>query len=334
MSSNTPTLSVVIPFYQRERGILPRSIRTVLAQKDVDDFEIIVVDDGSPVRAKDELAGLLESAPRNIKIIEQINRGVGGARNTGLSAVPKNRRYVAFLDSDDEWDPLHLSTAVKALDHGFDFYFSNLFQLGKNVNAFDWEIQTSHPSRFRDEERRPIPGMENCFAFVGDMFDRVLFSGNRIMTSTVVYRFEKFPTVRFPEDYRNMGEDYLFYAEMAKAGASFAFSWTPMVRRGDGINLFDKSGWGTPQFLSRLCDELAFRKYAASTWPLSETQRVRARDQIGAVRRNFAVALVGHLRRGEFEKLRQLLRFSKMDPIFPCLFPYFLISGLRSIRTK
>jgi succinoglycan biosynthesis protein ExoW len=331
---DTPILSVVIPFFQRERGILPRAVRTALAQTGIDNFDIIVVDDGSPVPAKEELVGLVESSSCNVRIIEQVNRGVGGARNTGLSAIPKNRKYVAFLDSDDEWDPLHLSTAVKVLAQGFDFYFSNLFHRGKNVSTFDLEMEISHPSRFRSDEMKEVPNLEKCYAYVGDMFDRVLFSGNRIITSTIVYRYDKFPTIRFPEDVRNMGEDYLFYATLAKAGASFAFSWVPRVRRGDGINLFDKSGLGSPQFLSRLCDELRFRKCAASTWTLTDAQRAQSRKQINSVRRNFAIAFANHLRRGEFEQVRYLVRFLTMDPLFPFVFPYFLVSRPRTVRPK
>src|SRR5690349_4355005 len=102
-----PTVAVIIPYYQRERGILTRAIRAVLQQKNARP-QIIIVDDESPVPAGDELREF--GAPRpDITIIKQKNSGPSAARNTGLDAVKADIEWIALLDSDDIWVADHLS---------------------------------------------------------------------------------------------------------------------------------------------------------------------------------------------------------------------------------
>ena len=71
-----------------------------------------------------------------MRVIKQPNGGPGKARNTGLDAVRSGTKYVAFLDSDDEWFEHHLDDAQFALERGFDFYFSDLFHLDRDESAF------------------------------------------------------------------------------------------------------------------------------------------------------------------------------------------------------
>lgn len=90
-------VSVIIPTYNRAQ-VLGRAIQSVLDQT-LPAQEIIVVDDGS----SDNTARLmLESFPQCI-YLQQPNRGVSAARNTGIAAA--SGEWLAFLDSDDEWLP-------------------------------------------------------------------------------------------------------------------------------------------------------------------------------------------------------------------------------------
>ncbi|MDB5735130.1 MAG: hypothetical protein JWN16_1767 [Alphaproteobacteria bacterium] len=109
-SFSLPFFSVVIPVYNRAHD-LGRAIESVLAQT-CQDFEILVVDDGS----KDDPETVAESFgdPR-IRFIHQENEGGGIARNTGIDAAIGH--YVAPLDSDDIFLPHHLA-AMKALLEG------------------------------------------------------------------------------------------------------------------------------------------------------------------------------------------------------------------------
>jgi glycosyltransferase involved in cell wall biosynthesis len=99
----TPFFSVVIPVYNRA-DVLDGAIRSVLAQTE-QDFEIVVVDDGS----KDDPSRVVESFgdPR-IRFHRQANRGGGAARNAGIDLA--RGRFTAFLDSDDIYLPDHLAT--------------------------------------------------------------------------------------------------------------------------------------------------------------------------------------------------------------------------------
>lgn len=96
-----PTISVIIPTHNRA-WTLNEAIGSVLSQ-DFDDFELIVVDDGST----DSTFELLKSYP-NVFVIRQEHRGVSAARNAGIKQA--SGRFVAFLDSDDLWLPQKLST--------------------------------------------------------------------------------------------------------------------------------------------------------------------------------------------------------------------------------
>ena len=134
--TNPNEFAIVIPFFQRETGILLRSVSSCLRQERIDPASIVIVDDGSPVSAMSELASLDEVSRKRIRVIEQKNSGPGAARNTALASLNDKVRYVAFLDSDDEWSNDHLANALHALQAGYDAYFADHTQLGQTIGAF------------------------------------------------------------------------------------------------------------------------------------------------------------------------------------------------------
>ncbi|RLP99562.1 glycosyltransferase [Micromonospora sp. CV4] len=97
----TPAISVCIAVRDRPE-LLVKSIQSVLAGS-FDDFELIVVDDGSAVPAQDGLAeaGLL--ADPRIRLIRQQPTGISAARNAALRVA--RGRFITVLDSDDELAP-------------------------------------------------------------------------------------------------------------------------------------------------------------------------------------------------------------------------------------
>lgn len=101
--------SIVIPLYNKEKFIR-ETVDSVLSQ-DLEDFEIIIVNDGSN---DDSVAQIEDISDNRLKIINQVNQGVGAARNTGMSHT--SFEWVAFLDSDDLWAPNHLSELKKIIE--------------------------------------------------------------------------------------------------------------------------------------------------------------------------------------------------------------------------
>ena len=103
-----PAVSVVIPLYNTERYIA-ESVRSVLAQT-FKDFELIVIDDGSGDKGP---AIAREFADPRIRVITQDNRGLAGARNSGIRAA--KAPIVGLLDADDVWHPEKLARHVAHL---------------------------------------------------------------------------------------------------------------------------------------------------------------------------------------------------------------------------
>ncbi|MFY9718201.1 MAG: glycosyltransferase [Candidatus Cybelea sp.] len=104
-----PLVSVIVPLYNKAPYVL-RALESVAAQA-VEDFEVIVVDDGSTDGGGDIVAGIPDS---RFRLIRQANAGPGAARNRGLREA--RAPYVAFLDADDRWLPNFLSENVSILE--------------------------------------------------------------------------------------------------------------------------------------------------------------------------------------------------------------------------
>lgn len=265
-------IAVVIPYFQREPGILVKALKSVFASEDVEDVHVIVVDDESPVSAASELAAI-GNTRFPVKLIQQPNAGPGGARNTGLENLPANVDYVAFLDSDDTWSPQHLQNALVALKAGYDVYFCDLIQLGAEISAF------RRAGRIDPAEHSTIAGRTDLHAYKGNMFNQIIM-GNIIGTPTVVFDRRKFDDLRFRTDLTSAGEDYLFWLELSHRGARFAFGAAPSVFCGKGVNVYAGAGWGTEGHARRIVHELTYRKALLSLYQLNAQQEILVEEAI------------------------------------------------------
>ncbi len=142
LSSRTPTVSVIIPAYNAARYI-GEALASVFAQT-FPDFEVILVNDGSP--DTDELERVIEPYRQHINYIKRRNGGPGAARNTAI--LDASGDYVAFLDSDDLWLPNYLSEQLKALHEnpGLDLIYADALLFGDSALAGRTYMQTC-PSR-------------------------------------------------------------------------------------------------------------------------------------------------------------------------------------------
>ena len=107
-----PLISVIVPVYNVQ-AYVGACIASLRAQV-LTDFEAIIIDDGSDDDSFSMAQAAVAQDPR-FRLIRQDNQGLSGARNSGLDAA--RGRFIAFVDSDDQVDPLYLKTLHAALEH-------------------------------------------------------------------------------------------------------------------------------------------------------------------------------------------------------------------------
>lgn len=117
-------ISVIVPSYNVEQYI-ERCLNSILEQ-DFDDFEIIIVDDGSTDKTG-EIADNYAKKFRKVRVIHKKNEGLGFARNTGIEKASKD--YIIFIDSDDYIEKNMLSNLYKTIvKNAADVCYSDFFR--------------------------------------------------------------------------------------------------------------------------------------------------------------------------------------------------------------
>lgn len=188
----TPKVSIIIPLYNKAPYI-KRALDSVLAQT-IQNFEVIVVNDGS----QDGGEMIVEKySDSRIHLINQENRGVSIARNSGVNAARAD--LVAFLDADDEWLPEFLEEII-ALNIKYPnagMYFSN-----------SWKI--------RGEESycsRPINPEDD--GLITNYFRECALRGHRIDTITVAVKKSIFLSLNGFNSEFKIYEDYDLWDRIA-----------------------------------------------------------------------------------------------------------------------
>lgn len=104
-----PYASIVVPAFNVEKT-LAETLCSLLAQT-ISDVEIIIVDDGSTDGTVEIAQSFMDDA--RVRLISQRNRGLAGARNTGIAEA--GSRFIGFCDADDLWEPNKLEMHVRHL---------------------------------------------------------------------------------------------------------------------------------------------------------------------------------------------------------------------------
>lgn len=128
------TVSVVMPLYNVE-ACMKASVQSVLDQTHKD-WELILVDDGSPDSSGAIADEFAREYPDRIRVLHQENRGQGGARNAGVEMA--QGEYLFFMDSDDTIEPNLLEVAVRLA-----------VQQGADVVAFEYDIRRPDGTRVK-----------------------------------------------------------------------------------------------------------------------------------------------------------------------------------------
>jgi succinoglycan biosynthesis protein ExoW len=238
------TFTIIIPFYQREDGVLRRALASVFSQS-FQDFNIVIVDDQSPHPIEDELRPLPEDQRSRIKSIKQANAGPGGARNTGLDHIPEATKYAAFLDSDDLWAPDHLKNAHAALQKfDADCYWASI----QGSEEFDYHFGISALATTEKVHRlseRPL------ILEIPDIAGVMLKNWAFLHMSCMVIGRPLFEKVRFDAALRLAAEDVLFFCDCMLAAKRVLLCDEEGALRGEGINIFHGVDNDSPQFLKQ-----------------------------------------------------------------------------------
>jgi glycosyltransferase involved in cell wall biosynthesis len=237
-AATMPRVSVIIPTYNRA-DLIARAVRSALDQT-YPFTEIIVVDDGS----RDATRSVLAPLGDRIRYVHQENQGVSVARNTAIAKATGD--LVAFLDSDDVWEPWKLALQVECLRQ-----LPQLVMLGTNALEVDDHgatrpdfMRTYSVYRFYDrlrarfEERQIMANGAPATLFFGD-FASPMFMGNFFVTSTVMVRRDVLTQAGpFDAAMLNAGEDYELFWRVCQLGPAGVID-TPAIRfrRGGGDHL-------------------------------------------------------------------------------------------------
>lgn len=255
-------LTVVIPYYQKEPGILRRALASVFAQT-LEDFHVLVIDDESPYPIADELAGLAQEKRERITVIRQPNGGPGGARNTGLDNVPADSDFVAFLDSDDVWTPDHLLNAYQSMTRfDADCYWASI----TGGDAFYYHFGVADLEKSETVTRLSESPL---VVELPELQDVMLKNWSFLHMSCMVIGRKLFEKLRFEATLKLAAEDVLFFCDCVLASKRVVLCDAAGAVRGEGLNIFHSIDNDSPQFL----------KQQFNTWVALDTLEGRYRNR-------------------------------------------------------
>jgi glycosyltransferase involved in cell wall biosynthesis len=220
-----PKVSVIIPTYNR-RDFIREALASVLAQS-CQDFELIVVDDGSTDGT--------ESAVREFpytRYIFQENRGVSAARNVGVGL--SSGELIAFLDSDDLWQPRKLETQIA--------FFAKQPEAQICQTEEVW-LRNGMRVNPRNKHKKPS----------GDIFAHSLHLC-LVSPSAVMMRRELFERVGGFDESLPACEDYDLWLRIAATTPIHLVDLPLVIKRGGHADQLSQRFWGMDRFrIAALC---------------------------------------------------------------------------------
>lgn len=205
-------ISIIIPVYKAET-FFDECVSSILAQS-YEDFELILVDDGSPDKCP-ELCDKWAATDSRIKVIHKSNGGVSSARNSGLEIASGD--YICFVDSDDTLPENGLHILMKSIEQ-------------RNVEVVFGAFQFQYGDRLLPHASRLPEGKYQFKYVLKNFIDDGTLSGFLLgSTCAALYKREIILKnhLRFVEGLKN-NEDGLFNFELALLANSFAVINTPV----------------------------------------------------------------------------------------------------------
>jgi glycosyltransferase involved in cell wall biosynthesis len=227
-----PVVSIVIPAYNTAQYI-GDTLSSVLAQT-FTDYEIIVVNDGSPDTPALELA--IEPYRHRIHYLVQENRGLSGARNTGIAAA--RAPFIALLDSDDMWEPNYLAHQLAVLRDRpqLSIVYANAITFGDPMRSGQLFMDL-HPST------GPVT------------FERLVRQECNVMVSVLAKRDVLVAAGLFDESLRS-SEDFDLWLRVVKGGWNIGYHREPLVRSRLRSSSLSADGVSMCQHILRVLDKV------------------------------------------------------------------------------
>jgi glycosyltransferase involved in cell wall biosynthesis len=210
-SETAPAVSIVVPAYNVSQFIA-ETLDSALAQT-FTDYEIIVVNDGSPDTARlEEVIGPYRD---RLVYLKQENKGISGARNAGIRAA--RGEFIALLDGDDLWEPTFLERQVGEMRRrpDLDLLYCDTVLFG-NTPLSGQTFMSMEPSE------RPID------------LATLLAQKAIVVTSCVVARRQRLFEAGLFDERQRYVEDFDLWCRMAAAGMRLDFTPEPLGRRRHG----------------------------------------------------------------------------------------------------
>lgn len=199
-----PKISVIVPVYKVEE-YLKRCVDSILSQS-FEDFELILVDDGSP----DDCGNICDNYANTdvrVRVIHQDNQGLSAARNAGLDLVFKENttEWITFIDSDDWVHPEYLERLCNAaVDNGVDVSVCEYCRTDKFVSC---DFLMSDALIYSSEEYYVKDSVNSSTAW-GKLYRKELFTDIRYpvgkihedeyTTYKLMFRAEKIAVIHTP----------------------------------------------------------------------------------------------------------------------------------------
>jgi glycosyltransferase involved in cell wall biosynthesis len=284
-SRENPRVSVIIPAYNTAHFIA-NCLDSVLCQTFYD-YEVIVVNDGSPDTAKLEEA--LSPYQHKIVYVLQENKRAAGARNTAIRQA--RGEFLAFLDSDDSWLPDHLASQMMHFeqDPDLDMVYADALVIS--------------------DRRGETTFMERCPSEGPVTFDTIVMERCQIPVSTVVVRKSAIVRAGLFDENLTRCDDYDMWLRTAFFGAKMAYGRKVQAR----LYLGRADSLGQSQ--SKMAEAYwRILEKAAQTLPLTEGQRQLINHRAAQAKARYLVEEGKvQLRERHPEKARELFRQANLQ---------------------
>lgn len=229
--NDSPKVSVIVPTYNRANR-LEGTLRSIVSQT-YQDFELIVVDDGST----DNTSKVIESFPSAQYLPMKKNSGVSKARNIGLACA--KGEFICFLDSDDLWKEKKLEIQIHWMESNTD-----------NQVCYTDEIWVRNGVR--------VNQMNKHRKYTGDIFRHCL-ALCIVSPSSVMIRAKLFSEIGNFDESLPACEDYDLWLRIAVKYA-FHFIEEPLIiKQGGHGDQLSRKYWGMDRFrvaaLKKLLDQ-------------------------------------------------------------------------------